>query len=114
MSDKDSWWEKFPTKMLSGLLRLLESKSYEIRQAGIQTYLRRVYRLKSSTAKMQAVALLDAKLNEKKIVLTGSEPIYEFPEPEEIEDWLTQMFFEEDFSGRNPKTSVPGPNSASY
>ena len=76
------------------LVTILEAKSYEVRQAGIRDFLREAYHQQTTKLKMQAVALLDAKINEQS--MTGGEVIFEFPDGDEIEDWLSTMFLEED------------------
>jgi len=77
-----------------------------VKQAGIRDYLREAYHQRTSNEKMQAVALLDAKLNEQR--MGGAEPMFEFPDESEIEEWLSQMFLEEDLFRGDHGTSFLG------
>eukprot|EP00746_Dinoflagellata_sp_MGD_P159922 gnl/MRDRNA2_/MRDRNA2_86784_c0_seq12.p1 gnl/MRDRNA2_/MRDRNA2_86784_c0~~gnl/MRDRNA2_/MRDRNA2_86784_c0_seq12.p1 ORF type:complete len:423 (+),score=70.75 gnl/MRDRNA2_/MRDRNA2_86784_c0_seq12:650-1918(+) len=106
LADDPRLFEKLPRKLLSTLVTILEAKTYEVRQAGIRDYLREAYHQQTTKSKMQAIALLDAKINEQS--MTGAEPIFEFPDAEEIEDWLSTMFLEEDLFQGDRETAFLG------
>jgi len=106
MSDDPNFFKKLPRKLLTQLLVITEAKTYETRQGGIREYLREAFHQPTTKGKLKAVALLDAKLNEQK--MEGAEPIFEFPDQDEIEDWLTQMFLEEDLFQGDQSSSFLG------
>jgi len=97
---------KLGLEVLSSLLVILEADTYETRQAGIRDYLRRAYHLKTSKEKIEAIALLDSRLNEQKV--DRVEPIFAFPDENEVEEWLTNMFLEEDLFSQTSTKSLLG------
>eukprot|EP00746_Dinoflagellata_sp_MGD_P150202 gnl/MRDRNA2_/MRDRNA2_82119_c0_seq1.p1 gnl/MRDRNA2_/MRDRNA2_82119_c0~~gnl/MRDRNA2_/MRDRNA2_82119_c0_seq1.p1 ORF type:complete len:725 (+),score=75.66 gnl/MRDRNA2_/MRDRNA2_82119_c0_seq1:99-2273(+) len=88
LSDFPDLLQKISPVLLSRLNDVLDANTYEGRQSGIRAFLRAAYELPSSAAKVQAVALLDAKLNREH---SANSP-FEFPNEDEVEDWLTSWF----------------------
>jgi hypothetical protein len=87
--------QKISPTLLSRLNDVLDANTYEGRQAGIRGYLRAAYELPSSDSKVQAVALLDAKLNREH----GANAPFEFPNADEVEDWLASWFLMDEVWG---------------
>jgi len=81
------------SELLVSLNEVLEATTYEARQSGIRSFLKEAYELPSSNAKVQAVALLDAKLNKDRFDKYSS---YEFPDEDQVEEWLSSWFLEEE------------------
>lgn len=80
--------QKVSPALMARLNDVLDATTYENRQSGIRGFLKAAYELPSSAAKVQAVALLDAKLNREH---SGNAP-FEFPNATEVEDWLASWF----------------------
>lgn len=86
--------QQLPRNLVTALNVALEAKTYESQQQGIRAYLREVYRLPKTITKVQMVALLSAKLSEySPSVATHG---FEFPEGNDVEDWLSSEFLEEE------------------
>lgn len=86
--------DNLPRSLLLALNGALEAKTYESQQQGIRDYLREVYRLPETNAKVQMVGLLSAKLSA--VAPDGALPAFEFPEGNEVEDMLSDLFLEEE------------------
>eukprot|EP00746_Dinoflagellata_sp_MGD_P162247 gnl/MRDRNA2_/MRDRNA2_89713_c0_seq1.p1 gnl/MRDRNA2_/MRDRNA2_89713_c0~~gnl/MRDRNA2_/MRDRNA2_89713_c0_seq1.p1 ORF type:complete len:669 (-),score=86.57 gnl/MRDRNA2_/MRDRNA2_89713_c0_seq1:19-2025(-) len=93
------------SKMLMILNDILEASTYEAKQSGIRAFLKEAYELPTSKAKVEAVALLDAKLNKGKSKSTS----YEFPDAQQVEAWLDSWFLKDEFYQlySNKSSSVP-------
>lgn len=80
------------TGLLVILNDILEATTYEVKQSGIRAFLKEAYELPSSQAKVQAVALLDAKLNKDR----GQSSSFEFPNADQVEEWLSSWFLHDE------------------
>eukprot|EP00746_Dinoflagellata_sp_MGD_P150203 gnl/MRDRNA2_/MRDRNA2_82119_c0_seq2.p1 gnl/MRDRNA2_/MRDRNA2_82119_c0~~gnl/MRDRNA2_/MRDRNA2_82119_c0_seq2.p1 ORF type:complete len:729 (+),score=97.84 gnl/MRDRNA2_/MRDRNA2_82119_c0_seq2:139-2325(+) len=92
LNDFPNLMQKVSPALLARLNDVLEARTYESRQSGIRGFLKAAYELPSSTEKLQAVALLDAKLNRE----NSGDTAFEFPNAEEVEDWLASWFLEDE------------------
>lgn len=92
LSDFPDLLTKVSPGLYAELNEVLEAQTYEGRQTGIRGFLRKAYELPTSAAKLQAVALLDAKLNRER----STDLAFEFPKADEVEDWLTSWFLEDE------------------
>jgi hypothetical protein len=88
--------------LLSRLNEVMEARTYEGRQSGIKSFLREAYKLPSSKSKVQAVALLDAKLKDGRSADVG----FEFPNADEVEVWLASWFLEEELFEHAHKAKI--------
>lgn len=84
--------QKVSPALFAKLNEVLEANTYEGRQSGIRGFLQKAYELPTTAAKVQAVALLDAKLNAHR----SSDMVFEFPDADEVEEWLASWFLEDE------------------
>merc|ERR1719316_1752008 len=88
--------EKQPRSLIAALNFVVQAKTYESQQQGIREYLKEVYRLPQTSTKVQMVGLLSEKLSEA--VPDANVQTFEFPEGNEVEDWLSSLFLEEELN----------------
>merc|ERR1719316_895004 len=88
--------EKQPRSLIAALNFVVQAKTYESQQQGIREYLKEVYRLPQTSTKVQMVGLLSEKLSE--VVPDANVQTFEFPEGNEVEDWLSSLFLEEELN----------------
>lgn len=86
--------DDLPRSLLLALNVALEAKTYESQQQGIRDYLREVYRLPQTNTKVQMVGLLSAKLSA--VAPDGAVQAFEFPEGNDVEEMLSDLFLEEE------------------
>merc|ERR1719316_421105 len=86
--------DNLPRSLLLALNVAVQAKTYESQQQGIRDYLREVYRLPETNAKVQMVGLLSAKLSA--VAPDGAVQAFEFPEGNDVEDMLSDLFLEEE------------------
>lgn len=89
----------------------IEAKTYEAQQAGVWSFLREAYRLPTVQAKVQMVGLLSMRLAQASPF--GATHAFEFPDSDDVEDWLTSIFLEEEILELSKNVTKTGTNSSS-